>query len=198
VDRRILGVVQGLPPPSVPEWVLPDADAVRECYRVSFDVMRRGLDSRDRGVVIALAWVLIGEQSPITGRRGDETSWEHARAESWVALCLAAGQGPPTERDWQRLGITPKPALTCDREFAYGVWRTLAWLLGVREDWPLHTAWHQAAEIPRERPHVYVPKNQRDTDAWRAADQASRDQAQRDARRYWQHVRALADATGAA
>ncbi|MGH3857217.1 MAG: hypothetical protein ACRDR6_27785, partial [Pseudonocardiaceae bacterium] len=80
----------------------------------------------------------------------------------------------------------------------YGAWRALAWLLGVREDWPIHTAWHQAAQIPWERPHVYeVPREQWDTPAWRAADQASRDQAERDALRHWQHVRQLADATGA-
>ena len=111
-------------------------------------------------------------------------------ASTSMAVPANARLFPDIER---RLGIRLGVAVV-----TYGVWRALAWMLGVREDWPLHTAWHQAAEIPRERPHMSVPKQQRDTDAWRAADQASRDQAQRDALRYWQHVRALADKTGTA
>lgn len=196
--RRILGVVHGLSLPPVPDWVVPTVDAVRECYRANHGVMRRGVDARDDGALTALAWVTIGEQSPLTRRLGTEVVWEVARAESWVALCVAAGQGVPTERDWQRLGVEPRAAVTGDREFAYGAWRTLAWLLGQREDWPFHSGWHVAAEIARERPHTYVPKAQRDTDAWRAAALASRDRDRQDALRYWRHVRERIDATDVA
>ncbi|MGH3536400.1 MAG: hypothetical protein ACRDQG_17035 [Pseudonocardiaceae bacterium] len=186
------------PPHPVPDWVVPAVDAVRECHRVGLNMQARGVDARDHGSLDALFWVTLGDVSPMTRRLGSEATWEQARAESWVALCVAAGKPLPTERDWQRLGVAPKAAVTDDREFAYGAWRALAWLLGVREDWPIHTAWHQAAQIPWERPHVYeVPREQWDTPAWRAADQASRDQAERDALRHWQHVRQLADATGA-
>lgn len=195
--RRILRFV--LPLPSVPGWVTPAVDAVRECHRVAWNLQSYGVDHRDQGSLDAIFWVTIGDLSPMTRRLGSETTWVHARTESWVALCVAAGKPPPTDRDWRRLGVKPQAVVTDDREFAYGAWRALAWLLGVREDWPIRTAWHQAAEIPRERPHVYeVPKDQRNTEAWRVADQASRDQAQRDAVRYWRHVRDLADATGSA
>ena len=197
--RRILEVVQGLPPPPVPDWVSPTVDAVRECHRVAWNLQSFGVDSRDQGSLDAIFWVTLGDLSPMTRRLGSQATWEHARAESWVALCVAAGKPAPTERDWQRLGVEPKAAVTADREFAYGAWRALAWLLGVREDWPIHTAWHQAAEIPWERPHAYeVAKDRRDTEAWRAADRASRDQAEQDALRHWQHIRARADATDAA
>ncbi len=179
-------------------WVVPSFEQVEECQRVAWNLLGTGVDERDRGSIRALMWVTVGEGSPMTERLGSDASREQARAESWVALCVAAGKSAPTERDWQRLGVAPRPAVTDDREFAYGAWRTLAWLLGVREDWPLHTAWHRAAEIPPERPHVYVPKAQRNTEAWRAADRASRDQAERDALRHWQHIRERADATDGA
>ena len=79
---------------------------------------------------------------------------------------------------------------------AYGVWRTLSWLLGVREDFPIYTAWHRAAGIPHDRPHLHT-RTLRDpvTPAWHAAEQAAQDQARADARRWWEHVRARADAT---
>lgn len=194
VCRRILGCVQGLPPPPVYPWVAPGEDAVREAHRVSFDMARRGLDARDHGTVDALHWVTIGDLAPV-GQRAVEATWERARAESWLALCIAAGSELPTERDWQRLGVYPYPAVNTDPAYCYGAWRTLAWLLGVREDWPMHTAWHQAAEIPRERPHAYVPRQQRDTDAWRAAAQASAERDRQDALLHWRHVRERADAT---
>jgi hypothetical protein len=112
---------------------------------------RRGLDSRDHGTVDALHWVTIGDVAPV-GQRAVDATWERVRAKSWLALCLAAGQELPTERDRQRLGVEAYPAVHTDPAYCYGAWRTLAWLLGVREDWPVHTAWHQAAEIPRNGP----------------------------------------------
>lgn len=131
----------------------------------------------------------------MTGRSAALTTWEVARSESWVALCVAAGKPPPTADDWRRLEVEPRPAITGDREYAYGAWRALAWLLGMRGDWPVHTGRHRAAEIPRERPHVVAPRSARDSTAWQAADRAARDQAEHDALRYWRHVRQLADAT---
>ncbi|MGH3795641.1 MAG: hypothetical protein ACRDSP_12195 [Pseudonocardiaceae bacterium] len=181
--------------PPVHRWVVPGEDAVREVYRVSFVIARRGLDARDLGAINALYWVTIGEVSPV-GQQAVEATWERARAESWLALCLAAGQELPTERDWQRLGAEPYPAVRTDPAYCYGAWRTLAWLLGVRDDWPVHTAWHRAAELPQERPHTYVSQSQRDTEAWRVAAEASAERDRQDALLHWRHIRERADATG--
>ncbi|MBW0089370.1 hypothetical protein I4I73_10405 [Pseudonocardia sp. KRD-184] len=193
----------------LPSWVVPDVDAVRECERVS--VRRLGLGpravtARDAGVAAALAWLTIGEVSPLTHRAVPGTlhpdgswtpgaTWELVRAESWVALCVAAGALTPTEEDWRRLGVEPAPAAIDDAEFAYGAWRTLAWLLGVREDFPIYTSWHRAASIRRDRRHLYGRRPAERDAAWRAAEQAARDQARADARRHWEHVRARVDAT---
>jgi hypothetical protein len=73
------------------------------------------------------------------------------------------------------------------------VWRTLAWLLGIREDWPVYTSWHRAAELPIPHPHHYVGEADRD-EAWHAADAAAREQARVEARRWWAYIRRLADA----
>lgn len=180
----------------LPQWVAPEFEAVRECYRVGCRLTDSGFaDEMEKGTVDALHWLVIGEVSPMTERSGAAVSREAARAESWVALCAAAGMPGPTDRDWQRLQVEPRAALPVDAQYAYGVWRALAWLLGVREDWPVHTGWHRAAGIPSERAHIAVPPSQRGTPAWREADRAYREQALADACRHWRHVRRLADAT---
>jgi hypothetical protein len=175
-----------------PDWVRQEPHAVQECWEAAV-VRRRTITERESGVCWTLRWLFEGEVGPVTSRPPAECTRETARAESWVALCLAAGMPGPTEEDWRRLGAVPRPAATVDQEFAYGAWRTLAWLLGVREDWPIHTSWHLAAGIPDECPHHFVPGYERDTDTWRAADAASRERARTDALRYWRHVRDLAD-----
>lgn len=189
---RILGVVSAMPEP--PTWVVPALDEIEECYRLGFRLLDRGLaDARDRGVQGALVWLTIGEVPPMTARPASMTTWKVARSESWVALCMAAGMPPPTASDWQRLDVAPLPALTADREFAYGAWRALAWLLGVRQDWPMHTGRHRAGGIAPERPHLHGPQSATASPAWQAAEQAARDQAEADALAHWRHIRGLAD-----
>jgi hypothetical protein len=184
------------PPPVVlPSWVACTPDEVRECDQVAGRVIARGFASqREVSVAATMAWLLIGEVAPLTWRTG-ERSREVARAESWVALCVAAGQPPPTPSDWSRLGADPLPARVGDREFAYGVWRTLSWLMGVREDWPIYTSWHRAADMPDPDLHLYVPHRKRDTPQWREAARAAWERDEADALRHWRHVRRLADAT---
>lgn len=170
----------------------------------------------------ALAWLTMGEVSPITWQaagsgpgRGTESypdagaaidwwrsgvSYEEARAESWAALSMAAGQGPPTAEDWQILGLDPLPTkVGDDPEFGYGVWRTLSWLLGARDDFPIYTSWHIAANLPHDRPHLRAPLRGGEPDAaWFDAERAAQEQARADALRWWRHVRAQVDATAAA
>lgn len=178
----------------VPGWCVPPAHAVQEAWA---SLGRRiTLTIRDTGVLEALSWIGQGDTSPLSNKVG--RGRDEARAESWLALCLAAGEAPPTHRDWERLGVEPRPldpafsASAEDREYPFGVWRTLSWLLGVREDWPVYTGWHLAADLPNPHPHHFVPPLRRDT-AWHAADAAAREQAHAEAHRWWAHVRRLAD-----
>ena len=120
--RRILGCVSAL---ALPSWVVPTTDEVVECQQVCERRAERGSDERDVGVLAALVWLTLGEVSPMTWRTGPRTR-ESARAESWLALCVAAGQPGPTDEDWRRLGTEPREPASDDPEFAYGVWRTLA------------------------------------------------------------------------
>ncbi|MGH3983188.1 MAG: hypothetical protein ACRDST_11010 [Pseudonocardiaceae bacterium] len=131
----------------------------------------------------------------MTERTFNAATWEVARSESWVALCVAAGKPLPIAGDWERLGVDARPVLTDDREFAYGAWRALAWLLGVRGDWPVYTSWQRSAGILPEQPHLYMPHSDWGTEVWRVAERAPRDQAETDALRHWRHIRQRVDAT---
>ena len=101
----------------LPAWVVPPLHAVEECARVVDRRLELGpyrATRRDVGVSAALVWLTLGEVSPMTWRpcttstRGVEparepgtapvewwrsgVTFEVARAESWVALSMAAGQ----------------------------------------------------------------------------------------------------------
>lgn len=180
----------------VPDWCVPGARAVQEAWEALH--RRRARTPRDRGVANVLAWVGLGDTAPLSWGAGHTAS--DARAESWLALCAAAAAPPPASRDWKRLGVAPRavhPKVVpeiADREFPFGVWRTCAWLLGVREDWPVYTSWHRASDLANPWPHLLVPDRHRD-EAWDVADAAAREQAQAEAWRWWAHVRHCADAT---
>lgn len=90
--------------------------------------------------------------------------------------------------DWRLLGVEPALARVKDREFAYGVWRTLSWLLGVRDDFPNYTSWHHAVGMTPDRPHLHRQRRPAEEpgDAWHVAGQAARERAE--ALRWWSHV----------
>ena len=54
-----------------------------------------------------------------------------------MALCDVAHAPPPTERDWERLGVAARPAIAGNPDFAHGAWQALAWMLWVRPDPPI-------------------------------------------------------------
>ncbi|HEY1971762.1 MAG TPA: hypothetical protein VGH89_27650 [Pseudonocardia sp.] len=182
----------------VPGWCVPGPRAVQEAWDALARRLHRGMAPRDQGVFDVLSWIGHGDTAPLSWIVGQRMA--DVRAESWLALCLAAGAPPPPARDWERLGVAPRAvhpevvALVADREFPFGVWRTCAWLLGVNEDWPVYTSWHRASGLANPWPHLLVPTRQRDA-AWRFADSAAREQAQAQAWRWWAHIRHRADAT---
>ena len=89
-----------------------------------------------QGQLAAIGWVAGLRPAPMT-QRDERATWKVARAESWVALSVAARSVEPATDDWPRLGVKPRAWVAGDEDFAHGVWRTLAWLLGVRPDPPI-------------------------------------------------------------
>ena len=67
------------------------------------------------------------------------------------------------------------------------MWRTLSWLLGVRDDFSIYTSWHGAAGMTPDRPHLH---------AWHVAEQAVRERAEAEVLRWWSHVRQRSEAVG--
>lgn len=175
----------------VPAWVAPPHAQVVELHHLAYRLAEVIGDAEARGRLAAVEWVVGLAPAPVTHRR-DAASWEQARAESWVALSVAAGEPAPTAADWARLGVTAEPAGTADVESAYGAWRTLAWLLGVRSDPPV--------ELPERYPDGslvggprYATRPNPASPAWLEAQERRRERAGADARRHWEHVRRLAD-----
>ncbi len=156
------------------------------------------LDSRHaQGQCAALGWVVAGHPAPMTGH-AEPASWVLARAESWVALCVAADQEPPAADEWAQLGVSPRPCVASDDDFAHGVWRTLAWLLGVHPDPPTELPERDAdGQLVPQGPR-YGLRRDESSPLWRRVDQRWRARNQAEAQRWCAHVRRqLAEATPA-
>ena len=175
----------------IPAWVVPEHHQVVELHYVTHQCFELVGEVEAGGRLAAVEWVVGGGQAPVTHRR-DAATWEQVRAESWVALCVAAKAAAPTEQDWARLGVSPRPAVVEDVDWAYGAWRTLAWLLGVRPDPPVELPKRDEAGELVGGP-LYVTRPNPLSPIWQAAEARRRRERLEDARRHWQHVRRLAD-----
>lgn len=175
----------------IPAWVVPAHKQVVELHFLAYRLAEVIDDAEPGGRLAAVEWVVGLAPAPVTQRR-DAASWEQVRAESWVALCVAADAPAPTVADWARLGVTAEPAATADVEWAYGAWRTLAWFLGVRSDPPVELPERYADGSLVGGPR-YATRPNPASPAWREAEARRRERARADARRHWQHVRRLAD-----
>lgn len=175
----------------VPAWVVPAHLNVVELHYLTYQLVAAAGDVEAGGRLAAVEWVVGGDHAPVTRRR-DSATWQHVRAESWIALCVAARAATPTNRDWARLGVTPRAAAVDDPDWAYGAWRTLAWLLGVRPDPPVELPERDEAGELVGGP-LYVTRPNPSSPIWQAAETRRRRERLEDARRHWQHVRRLAD-----
>lgn len=91
----------------VPAWVLPDHRQVVELHHLTYRLVEAIGEVEAGSWLAAVEWIVRGGQAPVTHRPNPGTR-EQARAESWVALCVAAEAAPPTGRDWERLGVSPR------------------------------------------------------------------------------------------
>jgi hypothetical protein len=167
-------------------WVTPPHRQIVELHHLVYRLAEGSRNAEAIGQLAAVDWVTgCRELAPVTAR-DEPLSRDAVRAEAWVAACVAAEAPVPPESDWYWFDdVYPLPALTDDPEFCYGVWRTLAWIVGVRND------------LPTERPerHAAQPDPDQLTTAeqWLAVQSAAearrRHHAREDARAYWEHVR---------
>jgi len=79
----------------------------------------------------ALWWVLGAGSCPISGLKFPSADTT-ARIECEAALYIASSGNVPTAVQWKWFGHDDPPRITVGdtQEWAYGVWRVLAWLLG--------------------------------------------------------------------
>lgn len=121
---------------AIPRWVVPSTLKVNDCHRLDCQVAEVTGAHDTLGQILALEWVCGLRDAPLTDRAEQPVTRAMARAESWVALCDAAGQSDPTDGDWRQMGAAPLPAVISNAAFSYGAWRMLTWLLGERAEPP--------------------------------------------------------------
>jgi hypothetical protein len=174
----------------IPAWVQADHRQVVDLHWTAYGLATQ-LDSlHAQGQLAALGWIVSGERAPIT-HRTDPATWELARAESWVALCIAAGgEQLPTAEEWARLAVEPRASRVADDDFAHGVWRTLAWLLSVRPDPPTELPDRDANGnvVPDREPRFGLRRDE-SSPLWQQVDGAWRARNRSEARRWCAHVR---------
>ncbi|HEX2248492.1 MAG TPA: hypothetical protein VHH13_13180, partial [Arthrobacter sp.] len=120
---------------ALPGWVVRPPRQVADADRMARSLVEVNGSAEAKGVVLTVGWVVGAWSAPLTARpKQDLVTREQAQEESWLALCEAAGEAP-SEQELRKLGLVPQRAATGDdAEQAYGIWRTLNWLLGTYTD----------------------------------------------------------------
>jgi hypothetical protein len=149
-----------------------------------------------RGQCAAVRWLMgTTDPAPITRTEGAVTR-DAARLESRLALCVAAGR--PSEADWarERVGVPPLRIVEGSRWWAHGVWRTLSWALGDREDPPVQLPVVAEDGSILSGTEVYaVPRNP-ESALWRRSE-ARREQLElAEAYQWWRDSHPVACDTG--
>jgi hypothetical protein len=136
-----------------------------------------------------------GDLAPITEGGGAATG-NSARLESRLALCMAAGRVSEADRARERLGVSPLRIVEGSRWWAHGVWRTLSWALGEREDPPIQlpVLAEDGSIFPRTEVYA-VPRNP-ESALWRRSE-ARREQLElAEAYQWWRGSYPVASDTG--
>ena len=175
----------------IPSWVAPAHRDVADGHRIVVGLADVTGSHEALGQIAGLGWVVGLRPAPLT-QREERVSRELVRAEHWLALCAAAEQAEPSESEWQRFGIEPRPMVAGNGEFAYGAWSVLGWLLGERLDPPVELP-RRAADgsvPPGER--LYVSRPRPDSPVWQDAQWRRRERHRDEALVAWRRARAAA------
>jgi len=178
---------------AIPRWVVPSTLEVNDCHRLDCQVAEVTKAHDTLGQILALEWVCGLRDAPLTDRAEQPVTRAMARAESWVALCDAAGQSDPTDGDWRQLGAAPLPAVISNAAFSYGAWRMLTWLLGERAEPPEELPQRDEDGTLPPWEQRYVARPNPDSPTWQAAQQQRRERQRAEAFAAWQLARRRRD-----
>jgi hypothetical protein len=177
----------------IPAWVVADHRQVVD-FNFAVYSLATEIDSvHAKGQLAAVGWVTGVRVAPMT-HRDEPVSWALARAESWVALSVAATNVEPRAADWAMLDVEPRPWVSGDADFAHGAWHTLAWLLGVRPDPPIDLPLRDEDGNLAPGQERYATRPNPSSPAWQEADRRRRQRNRAEALRWYQHVRHRIDA----
>jgi hypothetical protein len=196
VSARILAGVAGTTWAELtPAWVVPPVERLSDYGQIALRLVEITGCVQARGQCAALRWVFGMDPAPVTGRQGRVTR-EAARAESWLAVCMAAGRPFAVVREWERLGIEPGPIGPEDAWWAHGVWRTLSWLLGERDDPPCRLPARAADGAVVPGGEVWTARPDPSSAVWRAAEAERERRELAEASEYWRASHQLAQDRG--
>ena len=177
----------------IPAWVAPDDAQIVELHHLVYRLVDAVGSAEHRGQLAAVEWVTgCRPTAPVTAR-DERLTRDAVRAEAIVALNVAAEASTLLERDWPAFGLDMDvyfvPAAVRDSEFAYGVCRTLAWIVGTRADPPVELPERDAAGELVDGPR-YATRPDPSSPVWRAAEARRTHRTRLDAQDHWQRVRA--------
>jgi hypothetical protein len=172
----------------VPAWVVADHQQVADFNYMVFTLATELNSVHGKGQLAAVGWVTGVRPAPMT-QRDEPVTWALARAESWVALTVAACNADPVTSDWAMLGVEQRPWVAGDQDFAHGAWRTLAWLLGVRADPPIAVPVREVDGTLAPGEERYATHPDPSSPIWQEADRRRRQRNSVEALRWYRHVR---------
>lgn len=177
----------------IPAWVSPEHGHIVELHVLVQQLAEVVGTAEHLGQLAAVEWVTkCRPLAPVTHRDEPRTR-DNVRAEALVALHTAA-EGPTTLHLWWPLvGLGDAyylPAVERDPEFAYGVWRTLAWITGTRPDPPVELPERDADGRLLDGPR-YATRPDPSSPVWQAAQSRRRHRARLEAQDQWDRVSAF-------
>lgn len=172
----------------IPSWVAPAHRDVADCHRIVVRLADVTGSHEALGQVAALGWVVSLRPAPLT-QREERVTRELVGAEHRLALYAAAEQAEPSESEWQRFGVEPRPMAAGNAEFAYGAWSVLGWLLGDRLDPPVELPRRAADGTVPPGERLYVTRPRPDSPVWQDTQRRRRERHRDEALTAWRQAR---------
>jgi len=177
----------------IPAWVAQEHRRIVELHYLVHQLAEVVGSAQQRGQLAAVEWVTSCRPTAPVTARDERLTRDAVRAEALVALNVAAEAPRLLEGDWLSFGFDVDvyfvPATVRDSEFAYGVWRTLAWLVGTRPDPPVELPERDAAGKLVGGPR-YMARPDPSSPIWRASQAQRRNHLREDAQEHWGRVQA--------